>query len=242
MYPYDASYTTIGILFPPPGRARGEKATLAYLHDRVEKRNGPEATLFGSGPFAGKTLAAAAEERKVPFERVLYDLGPSGAGAAYFVMDHELEERLLVDPFVSIGTDGGGGDPHPRSHGTFTRVLTDVVRDEPALGLEGAVHKMTGLAAATLGLDGDRGCVAQGCAADLAVFAPDELRTRADFVSPRVLAEGMRFVVVNGVVARDGDRLSRSRSGRALRPPSSESADAHAGISPLSARGGAGTR
>lgn len=223
MYPYDASYTTIAILFPPfarsgaPTGGHTEKEILAYLHERVLKRNGPEATLFGSGRFAGKTLAEAAASRGVPFERVLYDLGPSGAAAAYFVMDDALETRLLVDPFVSIGTDGGGGDPHPRSHGTFTKVLTDLVAARSALTLEEAVRKMSGLAAHTLGLDGRRGCLAAGCAADIDVFVPSELRTRADFQKPDVLSEGMRAVIVNGQVVRADGAATRARPGRAVR-------------------------
>ncbi len=233
MYPYDASYTTIGILFPK--RPGSEADVLAYLKARVEKRNGPEATLFGSGPYAGKTLAEAAASRGVPFERILFDLGPSGATAAYFVMDDALETRLFLDPFVSVGTDGGGGDPHPRSHGTFARVFAELVEKRHALSVEEAVRKMTGLAAQTLGLDGDRGCLAPGCAADLDVFVPSELRTRADFLSPRVLAEGMRAVIVNGLVERAGAEPTRARSGRALRAKARAATD-------VSARAGASTR
>ena len=224
MYPYTASYTSIGILFPDYARGTDaksghrEKELLTYLHDRVMKRNGPEATLFGTGELAGKTLAEAARSRGVPFERILYDLGPSGGAAAYFVMDDALQTRLLLDPFVSIGSDGGGGDPHPRSHGTFTRVIEELVEKRGALGLEEAIRKMTTLSAQTLGLSGERGCLAKGCAADIDVFVPEELHTRADFVKPNILAEGMRAVIVNGVVEREGAQATRAHGGRALRP------------------------
>jgi N-acyl-D-amino-acid deacylase len=230
MYPYTASYTTIGILFPDYARGggkktgHGEKEILTYLHDRVMKRNGPEATLFGTGDLAGKTLAEVARARGAPFERVLFELGPNGGAAAYFVMDDALETRLLLDPFVSIGTDGGGGDPHPRSHGSFTRVIEDLVEKRGALSLEEAIRKMTSLPAHALGLDGDRGCLKAGCAADVDVFVPEDLHTRADFLKPKILAEGMRAVIVNGVLEREGADVVRAHGGRALRPLTTKSA------------------
>jgi len=226
LYPYTASYTTVGILFPdfarPPHSYRAAKQRrradlAAYLRARVTRRNGPEATLFGTGELAGKTLAQAARERGVPFEDLLIELGPNGAEAAYFVMDEAVMERLFLDPFVMIGTDGGGGSPHPRGHGSFARVLEALVRERGLLSLEEAVRKMAALPARTLRLEGERGCVRAGCAADLLVFAPSEVRTRADYRAPRRLAEGMRFVIVNGAIAREAGRPTAARTGRALR-------------------------
>src|SRR5690606_23183047 len=190
-----------------------------HLRDRVAQRNGPDATLFGTGPHAGKTLAAAARDRGVPFEDVLVELGPSGASAAYFVMDEALQERLLLDPHVMVGSDGGGGGAHPRGAGTFARVLEEMVGARGALPLAEAVRRMTGLPARTLRLDRDRGRVAPGLVADLLVFDPSEVHARATFTDPRRPASGMRHVVVAGeVVVRDGRRTA-ARPGRALRAP-----------------------
>ena len=224
MYPYDASYTTIAILFPTYAResyasakAHRSDELLAYLRERVTKRGGPEATLFGTGDLAGKTLAEVAKTRGVPFERVLFDLGPTGAHAAYFVMDDALQSRLFLAPYVSVGTDGGGGSPHPRGYGTFARVIEELVEKRKALSLEEAVRKMTSLAANTLRLDGERGCLAEGCAADLAIFVPGEIHTAADFVHAFEIARGMRFVVVNGKVEREGAKATLLHAGLALR-------------------------
>ena len=226
LYPYAASYTSLAILFPdfarPPASyseaKRARRGELeAFLRARVDKRNGPEATVFGTGPHAGKTLAAVAKEQGVPFERVLIDLGPNGAEAAYFVMDEAVVERLYLDPFVMVGTDGGGGGRHPRGFGAFARILDEYVGKRQLLSLEEAVRKMTALPAQTLGLSGDRGCLASGCAADLLIFDPANVRVRADFSAPHRLATGMRFVLVNGVVERESERETTARVGKALR-------------------------
>ncbi len=225
VYPYVASFTGLSILFPewalPPNdyaqvvRDRRDELA-AYLRERVTARNGPEATLFGSGPWPGKTLAEVAEQRHVPFEDVLIELGPDGASAAYFVMDEAVMERFLADPFVMVASDGSPTMRHPRGHGTFAKILRAFVVERPLLTLEEAVRKTTSLPADTLGLK-DRGRVAEGDVADLLVFDPAAVRDTATFEKPFARAEGFRDVLVNGVfVVRDGEPTGQ-RPGHALR-------------------------
>jgi N-acyl-D-amino-acid deacylase len=225
-YPYTASYTGLEILFPdfarPPhdfaAARRDRKEDLRrHLRERVLSRNGPAATLFGTGPFAGKTLETAASERGIPFEDVLVDLGPSGASAAYFVMDEALQERLFLDARVMVGSDGGGGGGHPRGAGSFARVLEELVERRRVLSLEEAVRRMTSLPSETLRLGTDRGVIAPGAVADLVVFVPGEVRARATFTAPRVAATGMRHVVVAGQPVLLDGRATAARPGRALR-------------------------
>lgn len=229
-YPYTASYTGLEILFPdfarPPNdfaaARRDRKDDLRrYLRERVLARNGPRATLFGTGPFAGKTLETAASERGIAFEDVLVDLGPNGASAAYFVMDEVLQERLFLDPRVMVGSDGGGGGGHPRGAGSFARVLEELVERRRLMTLEEAVRRMTRLPSDTLRLGDDRGVVAPGAVADLVVFVPGEVRARATFTAPRLPATGMRHVVVAGQPVLLDGRATAARPGRALRavPP-----------------------
>ncbi|MDI3288558.1 amidohydrolase family protein [Polyangium sp. 15x6] len=226
LYPYTASYTSTAVLFPdfarPPSSyadaVRSRRPELAaFLRARVEKRNGPKAMLFGTGAFAGRTLEEVAAARRVPFEDILIDVGPDGAEAAYFVMDEAVVARLFVDPFVMVGTDGGGGGRHPRGFGAFARVIEELVEKQQLVSLEEAVRKMSDLPARTLGLEGERGCAREGCGADLLVFSPGEIHERATFTAPHRLAEGMRFVVVGGVVEREGGKATAGRGGRALR-------------------------
>ena len=224
IYPYDASYTGISIVFPefakPPNRyarvRRERHDELAeYLRARVALRGGPEATLFGTAPYAGKTLAQLSREFDKPFEEVLIAIGPGGANAAYFVMDDELQGRLLADPHVMISTDGSTAGRHPRGYGSFPRVLRRHVMEQHLLTLEEAVRKMTGLPAETLGLD-HRGLLREGYAADLVVFDPAKVRDRATYEKPSLLAEGMEWVLVNGrAVVADGER-TRARPGKML--------------------------
>ena len=213
IYPYTASVTGLSILFPDWARPPADYATVVrkrrselatYLRERVESRNGPEATRFGTGPIAGRTLAAVAEERGVPFEQVLIDLGPGGASAAYFVMDDDVMRRLLMDPRVVISSDGSPAMLHPRGYGSFAGVIRRFVTDERSLSLEEAVRKMSGATAGIYRLDDPslsdppRGRVREGWAADLVAFAPGDVRDAADFEHPHRLAKGIRSVWVNG--------------------------------------------
>ena len=133
VYPYSASYTGLALLFPtwaksPEDFARAKlerrEALEAYLRDRVQQRNGPEATVIGTEPYRGVSLAALAERLNKPFEQVLVDdLGPAGHSAAYFVMNDELQEALLADHRVAISSDGSPTAFHPRGHGTHAKVI-----------------------------------------------------------------------------------------------------------------------
>lgn len=233
VYPYVASFTGLSILFPdwalgPRGyetvvRERGEELA-AHLRERVEARNGPEAMLFGSGPWSGRTLAAVAEEEGRAFEEILVELGPRGASAAYFVMDEAVMSTFLADPHVAVSSDGSPTMAHPRGYGSFARVIRRYVVEEELLSLEEAVRKMTSLPAAILGLDDPErvevpaGAIREGWAADLAVFDPARVADRATFEEPHRLAEGMRRVWVSGELSwTDDGPAGGVGSGRVIR-------------------------
>ena len=230
VYPYLASYTGIGIVFPHWARPPNDYAKVvagrreelsSYLRRRVTARNGPEATILGTGPWRGRTLAAIASELDKPFEDVLIDdLGPRGASAAYFVMAAEVMERLLVDRHVMVSSDGSPTMRHPRGHGAFARMIREYVVERRLLTLEKAVHKMTGLTADTLGLE-RRGLLRKGYAADVLVFDPAQVRDRATFVMPFRRAEGFDTVLVNGEFVRRDGTFTANRPGRILRRPGS---------------------
>lgn len=227
IYPYNASYTTISIVFPdfakPPNSykrvKRNKRDELAeFLRNKIARRGGPEATLFGTSDYGGKTLKQVADEQGKPFEEVLIELGPGAASAAYFVMNDELQSRLITDPHVMIGTDGGALSRHPRGYGTFSKVLRLYVNERALLTLEEAVRKMTGLPAATVGLAKQkRGLLQKGWAADVLVFDPAAIADKADYQKPSRLSEGMDWVFVNGrSVVREG-KFTKTRPGNVLR-------------------------
>ncbi len=227
MYPYSASYTGIGIVFPVWAKTRAQfeevrvtrRAELAeYLRNRVMQRNGPEATLLGSAPYTGKTLAELAHELEMPFEDVLIDvIGPDGTYAAYFVMHEELQAELLRSPWVGVCSDGSPTGFHPRGHGTFAKIIERYVRDDALLSLPAAIAKMTAFPASILKLR-DRGRVQPGMFADLIVFDPARVRALASYTDPLVLAEGFEVVIVNGVVAREAGQMSKQLAGKVLQP------------------------
>jgi len=214
VYPYTASFTGISIVFPewalPPNNfdevAENRRGDLEeYLRNRVEMRNGPEATLFGTEPWAGMTLAEVADELDKPVEKVLIDdIGPRGASAAYFVMDEEVMKRFLIDPHVMVSSDGSPTMRHPRGYGSFSKIIRQYVNEEGLLSLEEAIYKMSGLPAETLGLTNSgeveipRGLIKEGFAADLLIFDPGNVNDTATFEDPHTLAEGFDWVFING--------------------------------------------
>ena len=223
-YPYIASYTTIGILFPewalPPtdyaqvAAARRDELR-AWLEQRMLRRGGPEALLFGTGEHAGKTLAQVAQAAGRPWPDLLLALGPRGGQAAHFVMDKELQARILVDPHVAIASDGSPKGRHPRGHGTFATWIEDFVVNERRISLEEGVRKATSLPASILGVK-DRGTLRPGAIADLVLFDPARVRGRANYVDPFALAEGFDLVLLNGQPAFENGQATGQR-GRLVR-------------------------
>ncbi|PYN98668.1 MAG: hypothetical protein DMD91_14405 [Candidatus Rokuibacteriota bacterium] len=144
-----------------------------------------------------------------------------------FQLDERDVRQALAHPRVMIGSDGsslapygelGEGKPHPRSYGTFPRVLGEYAREQRLLPLAQAIHKMTGLPARRLGL-ADRGVIRPGAKADLVVFDPRRVSDRATYEAPHQYPDGIQHVVVNGrFVIRDGEHTG-SLPGRVLRLP-----------------------
>ena len=130
---------------------------------------------------------------------------------------------MIAQPWVVIGSDAGGFDPdtttavlHPRSYGSYQRVLGKYVRVDSVLTLEDAVRKMTWSTAQILGLR-DRGMVKEGMFADLVIFDPATIRDAATYADPQKLAEGVSDVLVNGVPVRLDGQFTDALPGRVLR-------------------------
>jgi N-acyl-D-aspartate/D-glutamate deacylase len=172
----------------------------------------------------GRTLDATAE-----IEAMLDFLAVEG-GSVGTIYEHHTEEDMnlaLVQPWCSIGSDGYAlaidgplrtfqGHPHPRSFGTFPRVLGVYVRERGLLRLEDAVRKMTALNAAKIGLM-DRGLVRPGLYADLTLFDPAKVIDRATYLDPFQYPDGIAHVVVNGRIVLENGHPTDARPGRALR-------------------------
>ena len=130
----------------------------------------------------------------------------------------ETLRQFVAHPVGMVGTDSTfiGAKPSPRTYGSFPRILGQFVRDEGLLSLEEAIRKMTGAAAARLGLT-QRGTIRDGAYADLVVFDPTTVRNNATYDEPRQFPTGIEHVVVNGTLVVDGGTHTGATPGRGIR-------------------------
>jgi N-acyl-D-aspartate/D-glutamate deacylase len=188
----------------------------------------------GKGRYEGLTMdrvIAARSKGKDPKPDpldVLFDVLIEEGGSVPTVYEHHTEKDMnlaLVQPWCSIGSDGLAyategplrrGVPHPRSFGTFPRVLGGYCRRRGLLRLEDAVRKMTSLNAAKVGIL-DRGLLRAGNYADVTVFDPKRVIDRATFREPFQYSEGIEYVLVNGKVVLDKGKHTKKRAGRVIR-------------------------
>jgi len=178
----------------------------------------------GHPEYNGKTFAEVRKMRK--FRGDLLDMGMdiiAETGRDCTIISFMMSERdvnaALASPIIMIGSDGMGyveSGQHPRSFGTFPRVLGKVVREDKLIDIEDAVRKMTGMAADKLGLE-DRGYVRQGYRADLVLFDPETIIDKADFINNHEPPEGVLMTVVNGEVTVEDGVHTGARAGKALR-------------------------
>jgi N-acyl-D-amino-acid deacylase len=214
----------------PSTRAKVKTATVQAL--RFERGGGdPKKVVMArcdwDNELAGKNLAEVTIQRRglAPTienaaETALWITEQGGCSGIFHSIDEEDLERIIRHPATMIGSDGeipifGKNAPHPRSYGTFARVLAVYVRERKILTLEDAVRKMTSFPAQRLGLL-DRGLLQPGLKADIVIFDPARVRDAATFDKPHQYAEGFSGVIVNGKVVFDGQTMTAARPGKVL--------------------------
>lgn len=245
-YPYVASATSLTALLPDWALIGGAENSLERFKDEAllqrimneteakESRFGWDRTRIGTvregqdRALQGKSMAEIAKQWDMPPVRALIKILQDNAmqvSMIRFGMGEEDVERVFRHPRTLIGTDGGGsapdgplsqGNPHPRTYGTFPRVLGKFVREKHWVSLEEAIHRMTGLAAHRLGLI-RRGRIAPGYVADLVVLDPNRVADTATFANPHQTAEGIYYVYVNGTLVWQDNHHTGRFPGRALR-------------------------
>jgi N-acyl-D-amino-acid deacylase len=166
-----------------------------------------------------QTLAHIAE--KDPCDVVMDLLLQHGlsTGALYFGKTEEDLCSAAAWKHSVVGTDGvffeNKRQNHPRTFGTFPRMIRKYVREQSVFSLEEAVHRMSGQTAAILGLS-DRGVIAEGKKADLLIIDPDTIRDTATYTEPVARAQGIDMVIVNGKIVKSGDTDQPGVAGRVL--------------------------
>jgi N-acyl-D-amino-acid deacylase len=241
-YPYTASSTGLAVTIPNWAHEGGPLAMVERLRDpavrsrirdeQVETgRNWPAIVIARAQrhpEWSGKSVSdLAAAAGKDPLEWTCDALVEHDGDIAivHHSMDEDDVRHVMAKDWTAIGSDSRAnapsgplsfGKPHPRSYGTFPRVLGRYARDERVVSLEDAVRKMTALPASRLRLH-DRGVLREGAAADVVVFDPARVIDRATYDDPHRYPDGIPFVIVNGGVAVDGGHGTEARAGRFLR-------------------------
>ena len=214
-YPYDAWHSTITVLVP--NKQYDDPASVKKALDDVGGAQNVMIDRDRAHPeYEFKTLDAIAKGKGItPVELFIQIVKEGGASVVGKSMVEEDIRRFYSQPWVMVGSDGGIGLRHPRSAGTFPRVLGKFVREEHWLSLPDAVRKMTTAPAARLKL-ADRGTIAAGKIADLVLFDPATVVDRATFQDPFVLATGVKGVWVSGVRVWDAGKSTGAFPGQAL--------------------------
>lgn len=245
VYPYEASSSSLTQYLPSWVQEGGEAAMRDVLGDRHRFRKARDQLaqgLFGAipwdwervvislapaddGDLEGRSVAVAAAAAGLGPEELCLELCARHGNSVRVVLFY----RTLADvadflafPLAIVGSDGSSlpvtapGKPHPRSFGTYARLLESYVVDRKVLSLADAVHKSTAAAAMRLGIT-DRGVIAVGARADVAVIDLDGVREEATWTRPCQLASGVRDVWINGQHVVANGALTGRRPGRVLR-------------------------
>ena len=248
-YPYTASQTGLKALIPQWAQEDGDDRMIQRIKSpetrNIIKNEVINKILFGRGgghpknifisrnswdpSMTGKNLAQLTQEAGLEptpenAAEIVFDILEKGyVTAVYHAINPDDVDRIMQHPATAIGSDGplgifGEGTPHPRQYGAFARVLGYYVRDRRILTLEQAIRKMSSQSAKRLGIQ-DRGLIATGFFADIAIFDPDKIKDKATFENPHQYAVGMKYVLVNGeIVVLDGKHTG-NRPGKIIHGP-----------------------
>jgi N-acyl-D-amino-acid deacylase len=187
--------------------------------------------------LVGKTIEQISRKRRCDPYDAIFDMlieGNAMVGVVVEDMNEQDVQLVLQSPFSMIGSDGesmstrgllGKGKPHPRSFGTFPRVLGRYVRQKHVLGLEEAIRKMTAFPANRLGLR-NRGLLRQGMKADIVIFNPATIVDTATYLQPKRFPVGIEYVIVNGKVTVSNGKYLKRLNGRVLKHHALDDAEA----------------
>ena len=176
--------------------------------------------------FEGKNLQTILEEKgRAPTpengaELIIEIEKNGGAKGVFFQMDEKDVEDLMRLPYLLHASDGevqvpGRGIPHPRSYGTFPRIISSYVRSKTVLPIEDAIRKMTSLPARVFRLE-DRGMIKEGMYADITIFDFNTFGDQATFSQPHQYSRGLRAVIVNGTQVVENNSHLKTKPGKIL--------------------------
>ena len=219
-------------LAAPDQRARIKKEVvdnLKFNRGAGDAKNVAIVTCGFDPSLAGKNLAEITRARgQEPTldnaaETAMNLVAKGGCSAVYHAIAEEDVVRIMRSPYAMVASDGeipvfGQQAPHPRSYGTFARVLGVYVREQHVISLEEAVRKMSGFPAQRMKL-WDRGLLIPGMKADVIVFDPATVGDRATYDQPHQYSVGVDEVIVNGKLVLHEGKVTAERPGKVLLGP-----------------------
>lgn len=221
VYPYTYWQSTLTVLWPERDFANRSQAE--YILQHLVTPDGLLLTSYSPEPaLGGKTVAQIAAlkgtDPVTTLMALVRDMQASDGTARIIAtgMDERDVARFLAWPEANLSSDGALNDRHPRGAGAFTRFLRIYVRETHLLSVETAVHKMTALAAAHMGI-ADRGTIRPGAYADLVLFDPATVTDRSTVAQPALLSEGIAKVWVNGQLVFADGKATGTHPGRVIR-------------------------
>ena len=244
-YPYTAGMTDLKAALPPwtaeggleefkkrlrnPGvRQRAKSDMIQGLEnwESISRRIGWQNVVIGfcenRKELEGKTIVQCADEEGKSVEDFVFDLLLDESSSPLIVI-HMMNEgdvkSLMKHPLQMFGTDGipTPGKTHPRTLGSYPRILRKFTIEDGVLTMQDAIRRMTSFPASRMGLN-DRGLVAEGFAADLVIFDPARIKDRGTFEQPNQYPDGVCHVFVNGVAAVFEGEFQENYSGVVLTP------------------------
>ncbi len=191
----------------------------------ISSVSNPELKKWEGKRFTEVIAASKKEPLEAMFDFLVADSGKTGR--VTFGMTEEDLRMGMAQTWTSFCTDATArategplsqGKPHPRTFGSFPRILAKYVREDKILTLEDAIRKMTSLPAQRMGIK-DRGILKTGFYADLVVFDPATITDKATFENPHQYSEGISLVLVNGMPVWENGKFTGNLPGRVLRGP-----------------------
>lgn len=223
-YPYTCGSTVMTQLLPQSALEGGMNALLRRIEDSGSRRSLAEEAaktiantwdeMFVSAVESdenawcvGMNIEQIAQARGTEPMETVFRLIEEERGAVNITMQNQSEENLranLAHPLSIVISDGFyvKGRPHPRLYGTFPEFLSRSYSDPTWLPLEAAIHKITGAPASRFGME-RRGELRPGFIADITVFDPKRIASRATYAAPEQTPDGILHVFRDGV-----DRLA----------------------------------
>jgi len=239
-YPYTAYSTGLANLFPVWSREGGNtrfrerlqdeklaEQIKSYVIDKVQSLGSWHSIMITrargeNSKYAGWRMDDIAHDKNIePYEAALTMMLSGGAGTVCFGMNEENTKRILAHPLCMVCTDGSAqaikpGTGHPRTFGSFPRVLGYYTREQEIFNLPTAIHKMTAMPAEKLHLK-KRGRISSSYYADIVIFNPKTVKDTATYENPKQYPVGISHVLVNGEIAvKDGEHTG-TLAGRVIR-------------------------